>query len=184
MKKIVFLGDSITANFQQLKFHNNVLNYGVSGDRTIDVIERLRAVKDEDPDQLVLMIGINDVLTNHKIWFTDLPISIKTTYEFIVKYLVSNLNTNQIILCSILPISSIITIPRSEENLINEDIDQMNQFIKQLAIKHHLTYIDLNQHFKDENKMKRSLTSDGVHLTDEGYELFYQKILIFLNDSE
>jgi lysophospholipase L1-like esterase len=184
MKKIVFLGDSITANFEQLKQHANVINLGISGDRTTDVIERLRDVRDENPDQLFLMIGINDILNNHQIWFTDLPISIKTTYEFIVNYLLSNLHTKDIILLSILPISSIITIPRNKEIGMNEDIDQMNQFIKQLAIKHHLTFVDLNQHFKDGNKMKRSLTSDGVHLTDEGYELLYKKIIIFLNDSE
>ena len=180
MKKIIFIGDSITANFTELKRHQHVLNKGVSGDRTTDVIERLYDIKKEDPEEVFLMIGINDLLTNNHIWFTDFPISITTTYDFIVQYLIKHLNTKRIILFSILPISSFVVIKRDIEASVNEQIDEMNIYIKSLADQHNLTYIDLNQHYKGENRMKKAYTTDGVHLTKEGYELFYKKIQSFL----
>lgn len=179
--RTVFLGDSITEGFLELRKHG-VINLGVSGNRTIEVIERLSSVKETNPEKLFLMIGTNDVMTNHALWFTDFPISIETTYRFIVRYLVENLQTKAIYLLSILPIRSVNVIPQEDEVAINKDIDRLNQFIERLAKEYNINYIDLNAGFKDESgRLKREWTTDGIHLSQQGYAAFYDKIKIFLD---
>ena len=59
----------------------------------------------------------------------------------------------------------------------NADIDALNKSIEQLAIKHHLTYIDLNAQFKNnEGSLRQEFSIDGIHLNGEGY-LFFKSIL-------
>lgn len=179
--KTVFLGDSITQGFIELKKHTEVINMGISGNRTIDVIERLNEVMDVDPEQLFLMIGINDIMTNHHIWFTDFPISIETTYTFIVRYLMNNLNLDHLFLLSILPVRSITVFEKELEEKINQDIDRLNAYIENLAMEYRLSYIDLNREFKDaQNLLKSEYTTDGVHLSKAGYDCFYENIKKFL----
>lgn len=178
--KIVFLGDSITQNFHALNNHPQVINMGISGNRTLDVIERLEKVKEVNPERLFLMIGTNDVMTNNQIWFTDFPIHIETTYRFIVKYLINHLQTNDIILLSVLPVSSVKLIDPNQEAKINQEINQLNQFIHALADEFSIKYLDINHHFKEEDRLKKDYTFDGIHLTTQGYNIFYEKIKKYL----
>lgn len=173
----MFLGDSITEGFQELNNHNNIVNLGVSGNRTLEVMERLDAVYTEKPSKLFLMIGINDYMNNQEIWFNDLPIDINRIYEYLLNQLIVNLKNTEIILFSILPVASGMFFEQEKAKVFNKEIDELNEYIFNLTEKYNLKYIDLNNSFKDSsNNMKNEYTIDGIHLTKEGYKLFYQKI--------
>jgi lysophospholipase L1-like esterase len=180
-KKIVFLGDSITEGFKQLEEHPQIINMGISGNRTLEVIERLEKVKEQEPEEVFLMIGTNDIMTNNYIWFTDFPININRTYEFIVKYLIENLNA-KITLLSVLPVCPNKLVNDDNIDKITQDIVALNEFIKSLSKTYQLQFIDLHPFFIDEkNHLIKEYTYDGIHLSKKGYEVYYQKIKKFLN---
>lgn len=180
MKKIIFIGDSLTAGFIELNQYPNIINMGVNGDRTLEVIERLIQVKEKEPDKVFLLIGTNDILTNNQIWFKDLPISIKTTYEFIVRYLANNLQA-EIYLLSLLPIASVGGFIHNDDvKKVNQEIEQFNEYIKLVARKYKATYLAINKDFFVNNQLNLNYTSDGLHLNQAGYEVFLNKIKKFL----
>lgn len=177
---IVFLGDSITAGFMELAKHG-VINLGIPGDRTIDVIERLPGVVSYQPDRLFLMIGINDILTNHGIGFTDKPIATEATYELIVRYLVNHLQTKDIYLLSVLPVRSIHIFQPDDEKKLNEAIDRLNDHIERLARQYGIHYLHIIDDFKDPyGRLKSTWTTDGIHLSKEGYSCLYEKLKYLL----
>ena len=174
--RTVFLGDSITGGFIELERHG-IINLGVIGHRTLEIIERLTDVKSLHPERLFLMVGVNDVLTNNHIGFTDFPIATESTYEFIVHYLANNLSTTDIYLLSVLPVRSLNIIHPSDEKKINQDIDRLNQQIEKLAKQYGFNYINLNSDFKDTHgSLKQAFTTDGIHLSQQGYQFYYEKI--------
>lgn len=61
---IVFLGDSIIegGNWQDMFPDIVIANRGISGDTTGGVLDRLDGVLNADPEMVVLMAGINDLL--------------------------------------------------------------------------------------------------------------------------
>ena len=53
----------------------------------------------------------------------------------------------------------------------------LNQKLKTLCKEMNLTFVDLYPYFSDEdNLLKRQLTTDGIHLTEEGYTLWSKQI--------
>lgn len=181
MKKIVFLGDSITAGFHELKQFPNVVNLGKSGDRTIDVIERLAEVKAINPDTVFLLIGANDILTNQGIYFASQKINLEATYEFIVHYLSKQLNRPKLYLISILPMAGLGLVSRQVEGVLNQTVDQFNEYIAQVAKQYQAVYLDLNSMYKMNGRMNYAYTTDGLHLNQAGYHLFLEKIKNLLN---
>lgn len=78
MKKIIFLGDSITFGWpygrekswvfyiKQNLSNLEVINKGVPGDTFVDMLKRLNEdVFSEQPDYVMIMGGINDLIQNH-----------------------------------------------------------------------------------------------------------------------
>ncbi len=177
MEKVIFLGDSITYNFTQLKRFKNVINMGVGGDKTIEVIGRLNSVTFQKPDKLFLMVGINDFTTNKGKWGDHLKIPFLESYHLLLKTLKLSLPKTKFIIQAILPlnISSIVSL--EEVGKFNQEIDELNKEIKSLAIEFGMTFIDFTKKFKDEhNNLKKEYTIDGTHLTEEGYETFFNEI--------
>lgn len=173
MKKIVFYGDSITAGFELLKQHSNVINLGMSGDKTINLVARITDVIKESPDRVIIMIGTNDYLVKKRLWQDYVSINFKTLYSALLTLIEDNLPNTEVVLCSILPISE------KDVDLAqyNKDIDDYNDIIKDLSISYNCIYKYISSSFKNEwNEMKKEYTVDGVHLSSDGYALFYDLI--------
>ena len=62
-ENIVFFGDSITEVYKVDEFFpkRNVINSGISGDRTENLLERMDDVYRYNPSKVFLLIGINDL---------------------------------------------------------------------------------------------------------------------------
>ena len=172
--RIIMLGNSITAECEwaELLENSNILNRGVIGDGTTDIFNRLDDVIAMKPKKIFLLIGVNDLLY--------LPIStITKNYEKIVNRLLLELPNTKLYLESVLPIHN-----RFRRNgMENEDIDILNKNIEQIAQKQSLTYINLNEKFKNtQGVLNPEYSIDGIHLNGKGYLLFKEIISPYINN--
>jgi len=168
---IIFLGDSITewGNWKTLLPEFDIENYGIHGNKTHQVIDRVDELFEKKADQLFLLIGINDLGDNR------LVVDIENDYRKLVELLLNNKVASQISLVSVLPI---IESSWQKPELTLENIDILNNLIKVIAKDNKISFIDINSSFANENgELKEELTTDGLHLSDEGY-LKYAELII------
>ncbi len=169
--KSIFFGDSITSKFLQLSKHDNVLNFGVGGNVIIDLIGRIESVFEKRPDQLFLMIGINDYLRQEKYWGLPLKTNIKMMYGVLLKLIHDNLPYTKVYCVSILPVSI-----DTANSKANDAIIKLNEHIQNLSSTYMYTYLDLHTSFCSKYELNAKYTTDGVHLSEEGYNLYYSLI--------
>lgn len=176
-KKIVFIGDSITECFD-LKKHFpsfNIINEGISGNTTIDILNRLNEIlSNHQPEIVFLLIGTNDLqLTN--LTKEEVILNIK----LIVKKIKTQFKNVKIYLQSIYPVFYEIK-PFSVGKRKNEDIIYINNKLKEIK---GINYIDMHKVLKDENgKLNKNYTYDGIHINDLGYKVIKQKLEKYLKE--
>jgi lysophospholipase L1-like esterase len=166
----VFVGDSITEGFPlDAAFRGrNVINRGISGDTITGVLERLDAsVTDLHPRQVYLMIGINNL-----VWA---PVSSIETFAEQYSELLPALRRAapdaEVFVQSILPVAH-------GYARTNPQIRELNDRIRATAEREGFTYVDLWPRMTDaEGKLRADYTTDGVHLTLEGYEAWLEVIV-------
>lgn len=168
---IVFLGNSITEQGEDwgLKVNNvKAKNRGIAGDTTEGVLERLEELIYYKPAKVFLLIGINDL-------FRD-DMSAQKVYDNIIS-IVRRINFNnpgtQIYLHTILPTTT---------SDLKSKIKQTNSLLINAEKNESYKLILLHEEFSNENDaMNMSLSSDGVHLNDNGYEVWVKKIKEHIN---
>jgi len=154
---IVFLGDSITqggdwaAWFPEL----NTVNLGVGGDTTDDVLLRLDAVVEAHPDEVMLLIGTNDLGTRQS-----------------VEHLVRNIQTMLVSLRRDLPGTRMLVqsiLPRGRA--FADRIQEANIHLRQFAATIRAQYLDLWPAFAEaDGEINPAYSDDRLHLNDAGYE--------------
>jgi lysophospholipase L1-like esterase len=160
MKKIIFLGDSITEGFDlKLYFPNlDIVNKGIYGDNTDGVLSRINKDAVElNPDIVFLLIGTNDFAcgkTN-----TMLIDNLKK----ILTLLKNNIPAAAVYHASILPV-------RGLDNRNNTDIQEVNKEMESFCISEGIIYFNLYPHFLNAGlELAEKYSEDGLHLTKEGY---------------
>jgi lysophospholipase L1-like esterase len=178
--KIVMLGNSITAEceWSELLDNQQIINRGVIGDGTADILARLGDVIAMKPKQVFLLIGVNDL--------QFIPLSkILENYEKIVLRIKSETPSTELFLISILPIHNSLR----RTGMRNEDIDFLNRGIAETSKKFGLKYIDVASKLKNltseqagtEGVLREDLSLDGIHLNGQGYLIFKDAILPYLD---
>src|SRR5882724_4348811 len=176
-KRVVFLGDSITDSWDNPSnggfFPGKpYINRGISGQTTPQMLIRFRRdVIDLNPRVLVILAGTNDLAGNTG----------PTTLEAIEDNLSSmvelaRLKNIRVVLSSLLPVSDyelrdgkpiIQTVRRPPEK-----IKELNQWMKEYAVRNHLTYLDYYSAMVDDKGFfKDELSNDGLHPNVRGYEV-------------
>ena len=172
--QIIMLGNSITAEceWSELLENPNILNRGVIGDGTSDILNRLDDVIAMKPKKIFLLIGVNDLLF--------LPLStITENYEKIVNQLLLETPNTKLYLESVLPVHN----DFRRNGMKNEDIDILNKNIEQIAQKRGQVFINLNEKFKNsEGGLNPEYSLDGIHLNGKGYLLFKDIISPYINN--
>ena len=209
VKQVVFLGDSITQNavinseefkgfitLMQEEVDENIklIGRGISGDKVSDLLARYNQdVLKLDPDIVFIYIGINDVW--HKYDFgTGSDIDL---YEKGLRTIITDIQNQgaQVILCT----PTVIGENSGEFRLGNqfkdvetmekmdEDLDAFSDIVRNLSIEFNTELVDLRKVFKNyisennpENKAKGILTSDGVHLNNQGSRLIAENMLNYI----
>ncbi|MFZ2193382.1 MAG: GDSL-type esterase/lipase family protein [Candidatus Moraniibacteriota bacterium] len=167
---IVFLGDSITKREDWNVLFNNssIINAGIPGNTTDDVLNRLGVITKNKPYKIFLMIGINDLLNgqdvNHVI----------ANYRAILNEIRESSPDTIIYVQSILPVNNNIL---KSETVENQEIMLVNNEIEKSADGNKIIFIDLYPSFCDsENSLYGKYSQDGLHPNSHGYSVWKELI--------
>ena len=159
-KKILLIGDSITASFntRNLLPEFNIINKGLSGNNSAHLLKRLkRDLLASNHDIIFILIGTNDIAQA----FTDKEIL--TNISSILEISSENIQVKNIFITSILP-------TRENEPRPNERIRELNKKIQIIANELKVNYLDLYSLFVDDTEqLILDLTDDGLHLNEKAY---------------
>lgn len=168
-KRVVFIGNSITIGWLQTHpdfFKNKpYVNRGISGQTTPQMLVRFRAdVVDLDAAAVVLLAGTNDIAGNTG------PVTLEMILDNIKSMTeIAQANNIKVILCSVLPAFDYPWRPGLAPNV---KIPKLNKMIKRYAEESGAYYLDYFTALEDGNNgMIKEYTTDGVHLTLEGYQV-------------
>jgi lysophospholipase L1-like esterase len=157
----ILLGDSLSLWFPQESLPSDRLwlNQGISGDTSGGIVKRLSAFSKTKPDVIYIMAGINDlrrgltdetILRNHRKMLRNLREAHPQAKIFV-----------QSILPTRLP------------NIPNKRIRNINHHLALIAKQENAHYLNLYQWFTDfRGNLREELTTDGLHLSREGYEVW------------
>lgn len=177
-QNIVFLGDSLTEIYNLDHFYGknaNVVNSGVSGHTTADILDNMKErVYRYNPSKVILLIGTNDIETG------------KSDKEILknIKKIVYLINKKRPL--SDIYIESLYPVNNTENEVINHTmvgsrtnnrIIELNKKIKCFCNNSNLVYINMyDELLDDDGNLKMDYTKDGLHLNEKGFEIVTEKI--------
>jgi isoamyl acetate esterase len=192
--RVVFFGDSITEmginkggyidriqnaiNDKGLQDNYELTGSGIGGNKVYDLYLRIEEdVLIRKPDVVVIYIGINDVWHKTSGIGTDIE-KYEKFYIAIIKKLQSE--NIRVVVCT----PGVIGELKDNANLQDDDLEKYSDVIRKLAVSYHCSLVDLRKVFCDYELKNNSanlpfgiLTSDGVHLSDEGNQLVAAEIM-------
>lgn len=185
----VFIGDSITAGYQQgpgylppryypftnmlesnirmklreMKSGKDVAieNMGMEGDSTSGMVNRFRrSVTSERPDYVVIMGGLNDL-------FTRIPK--EDIYQNLVMLteMTKEIEATPIILS---------TTPVAGSVEFNAEIKSLNDRVFNYCKENDVFFFDLFSKLIDDGVLAGEYSNDGVHLSDRGYRMIISEL--------
>jgi acetyl esterase/lipase len=168
-KRVVFMGNSITEGWMRADSAffttNGYIDRGISGQTTPQMLLRFRQdVIDLKPAAVVILAGINDIAQNTG------PMTLEQTFGNIVSMTeLAKANNIKVIISSVLPAYDFPWRPGLQPA---EKVVQLNKMLKDYADRNNIVYVDYFSAMKDErNGLPKSLSTDGVHPTLEGYKI-------------
>ena len=176
----ILMGDSISLWFpnELLPSDRSWLNQGISGETSAGLLNRLEVVDKTKPEVIFVMIGINDLIGGVK------DETILANQQLIISYLRQVHPKAKIVVQSILPHGGEKVTWEGRDRLLaipNSRIQELNHRLRAIARKEGVIYIDLYPLFADdEGNLKRALSTDGLHLSHQGY-LVWRNALLVLN---
>ncbi|MBP3200851.1 MAG: hypothetical protein J6M39_04330 [Lachnospiraceae bacterium] len=118
-------------------------------------------------DKIYIMLGINNLQTNyysHKKQYKETIDRIKKLQPQAIIYLIANLHVTDVL-------------DPTKLHLTNENVNHVNEFIKDYADNIQTYYLDPNPMYDDENgNLKLELSTDNVHI----HLVHYDKFLVYL----
>lgn len=160
---ILFLGDSITQGGEWASWFPDAttLNFGVAGNSSEDVLGRLDTVVEARPDEIVLLIGTNDLGMRRN-----------------VEQLVRNIQSILVDLRRDLPGSRMLVqsvLPRGRE--FADRIREANIHLRQFAPTVHAQYLDLWPTMAlEDGELNPAYSDDRLHLNAAGYEAWLTEL--------
>jgi lysophospholipase L1-like esterase len=162
---VVMLGDSITEHgpWSELLKGVSVINRGISGDTSHDVLARLDEVVSRKPRLVVLMIGSNDL----RLGIADDRIA--DHVEAIVRTL---LNGGASVL-----MQSTLHVGPTGAAYRNTDVTRLNERLRGIAARLSVPFLDVNATLAPGGVLEEKFAWDGVHLTGAAYVAWAQVLL-------
>ncbi|MDD2798346.1 MAG: SGNH/GDSL hydrolase family protein [Bacteroidales bacterium] len=168
--RVVMMGNSITEGWSKFNpaffaKHPNMVNRGISGQTTPQMLLRFRAdVIALHPKAVVILAGINDIAGNTG------PSTLEMIEDNISSMVdLATSNGVKVVLSSVLPAYDFYW------NLGQRPADKvvaLNKWIKSYAQLRGCSYVDYFTPMADERKgLKKEYSEDGVHPNLKGYEL-------------
>ncbi len=168
-ERIVFMGDSITEGWSAIMpdffADKPYVNRGISGQVTAQMLVRFRAdVLDLKPAAVVILAGTNDIAENQG------PIELEAIAGNIASMAeLAYAHGVQVIICSVLPAAEYPWRPGLGPD---QKIPALNGLLREYADTVGFMYLDYFAAMNDgKNGMIAEYTSDGVHVTETGYQV-------------
>lgn len=160
---VVFLGDSITQNGDWSNWFPdlNALNFGTGGNTSEDVLARLDSVVLVAPDEIVLLIGTNDLGLRRNVE------SLVRNVQSILVDLRRELPGSRLLLQSIMP--------RGRE--FADRIREANIHLRQFSSTVHAQFLDLWPVMAlEDGELNPMFSDDRLHLNESGYEAWLSEL--------
>ena len=184
--KIVFIGNSITYSLRHWdeKFiSKKIVNRGISGDYTEGILKRLDEIIFYKPLAVFLMIGLNDYFDDNTSRPDRTPEYISNNILDAAKKIKEGTPETKIFIQTILPINNQQYLDEKPQvnflwpsfyPSVNQQIIETNKILRN---NNEFEIIDLHPLFLNDNSvMKRSFSKDGVHLNENGYNVWIAKV--------
>lgn len=151
----------------------DVYNLGVSGDSTIDLLDRIEIeAKSREANLFVFAIGVNDAQFIHstnsnRISDNDFENNIKKLFEIANKF------TSKIIFVGLTLIDEAKTKPipwNTDKTYTNERIRNFDKIIEDFCSKHNLKFIPINDLLNNGDLI------DGLHPNTQGHIKIFEKV--------
>ena len=164
---------------------NNIVNRGISGDYTAGILKRLDEIIFYKPNSVFLMIGINEFFADNSEKPEVNPENVAKNILKIADIITKHSPKTKVFIHTILPINNDQYIKIKEVNYnflqdnyrpsINSQVKETNSILK---LNGRYEVIDLHSIFIDETfKLNSKLSSDGVHLNENGYSLWVHETM-------
>ena len=180
---VLFLGDSITDFWRDTNPRRggravwdrefaplHAANFGISGDRTQNLLWRLQhgEVDGIHPKVVVLMIGTNNTGLEHDgTTPRNTPEEATEGVKAVVRELRARLPGSRILLLGIFPRGATAADPQRAQ------IAYINRHIAKLADGKHIRYLDIGAKFlKPDGRLTPDIMADRLHPTEKGYEIW------------
>ena len=185
----------ITSLRENVSQEVELINKGIGGNKVPDLLLRYNDdVLKLKPNIVFIYIGINDVWHKYD-WGSGTDIDI---YEKGLRKIITDIKAvgAKIILCTPTVIGENNGEFKLNNNfkdidtmeIMNKDLDAFSDVVRNLSSEFNTDLLDLRKKFKeyisennDQNMPKGVLTSDGVHLNNEGNKLIADEMIKFLN---
>jgi len=177
--KILFLGDSITQNWEEEEFGypvwqqyygDNAVNLGFSADKTQHLLWRITngEIDNISPEVTILLIGTNNAQD-------DSAAEIAKGVNAIIDVIENKLPETQLIVHRIFPRG------KSTEPL-RSVTDEASEIFSQRANTPNITYVDINEYFLDgQGDVPQDIMPDGLHLSTQGYTIWANEISNYIS---
>ena len=161
--KILMVGDSRIAqeNWSVLLRRNDIKNEAFGGAITQQILWNLeRGQLNSEPKIVILEGGINDLLAG---------VPPQRVYENCVK-MIAILQAKKI---KIIVNSTVYTTDNQE---INSNITWLNLKIENFCSLQKIAYLDMNEQFSKNGKLRIKYSLDGIHLNKEAYQIWAEQL--------
>ena len=160
---VVFFGDSITSggDFNAYFPGVTVCNLGLPGDTIRGMTARAGTAAAVKPEKVFILGGINTLCdSNFDEALNDYAALLDKVCE---------VTDAEIYVQGVLPVSA-----EQEKRLFvkNTTITRFNERIAELAVERGCTYIDLPGAFMQDGAIRPEYTTEGIHLSEEGYRVW------------
>ena len=167
---VLFIGDSITAGWSgnsgaaiwKKEFEPlQAANFGRSSDATQHVLWRIMngELDGIEPKVVVLLIGTNNIASDQKVVTMGVTKIVETIREKLPK--------TKVLLLGVFPRGKSTDLPK-----IMEHVRGVNGDLAKLDDGKSVRYLDLGEKLAPDGKVTKEVFSDGVHLTEKGYQIW------------
>lgn len=189
--QILFTGSSLMEQFpigeimMSDELDRIIYNRGIGGTTTDDFLEEIDTVLfDLEPSKVFINIGTNDF--NERKDGADWRSHLLKNYENILQQIKERLPETAVYVMAYYPVKE--DIPGNNvvtEQMLkvrtNENLNQVNMELKNLAERFGYCYIDVNDGIKDgEGRLRGDLTIEGIHMYAEAYQIIYESMRQYL----
>ena len=151
-----------------------IINKGVSGNRSIDLVENVNEIVELQPNVLFLGVGVNDMWRNIDMFHNSNYFTTLKQYEENLRFLINKFKNN----CKIILVGPFILEP-NKNDLLRQNIDQANLVMEKLSKEYNLNLINTQKAFdkylETNNFLKLSL--DRIHVNITGNFIILDELL-------